>query len=185
MYRLRCRPAVSRPRFLARFVAVTLLAICCAHARAGCVGDCTGDGIIARDDILSELHIALGNADVQSCTAGDVNSDHRITVDEILTAVNSGVKGCRISPTPTVPRCPGEVDCGNGVCCPSDSTCGNQGDCCPSGFPVDCGSRLGCCPAGATCGSQGDCCPIGFPVDCGSGNGCCPSGTRCGVHHCF
>ena len=38
--------------------------------------------------------VALGNADVVTCKAGDTNHDSQITVDEILTAVNNALNGC-------------------------------------------------------------------------------------------
>jgi hypothetical protein len=44
------------------------------------------------------VNIALGNADVSTCAAGDANADGQITVDEILTAVNNALQGCRTSP---------------------------------------------------------------------------------------
>jgi hypothetical protein len=40
------------------------------------------------------VNIALGDAPVSACEAGDANHDGRITVDEILTAVNDALNGC-------------------------------------------------------------------------------------------
>jgi hypothetical protein len=40
------------------------------------------------------VNIALGNAAVTTCQAGDANHDGHITVDEILTAVNNDLNGC-------------------------------------------------------------------------------------------
>ncbi|MCP4679081.1 MAG: hypothetical protein GY854_27040, partial [Deltaproteobacteria bacterium] len=58
---------------------------------------------------------------------------------------------------------------------------------CPDGYPVDCGDGY-CCPSGTTCAGNGQCesgggggggtCPDGYPVNCGDGT-CCPSGTTC------
>ena len=59
-----------------------------------CPGDCTGDGQVSVDDILTLVNIALGNASVSTCLAGDANHDGQITVDEILTAVNNALNGC-------------------------------------------------------------------------------------------
>jgi hypothetical protein len=51
------------------------------------------------------VNVALGNADVSTCNAGDANRDGQITVNEILTAVNNALNGCQVvgtpSPTPT------------------------------------------------------------------------------------
>jgi hypothetical protein len=44
------------------------------------------------------VNIVLENADVGTCHAGDANADGQITVDEILTAVNNALEGCRASP---------------------------------------------------------------------------------------
>jgi hypothetical protein len=59
-----------------------------------CVGDCSGDGMVSINEILTMVKIALGNLSVSGCQAGDVNGDHQITVDEILTAVNNALNGC-------------------------------------------------------------------------------------------
>jgi hypothetical protein len=40
------------------------------------------------------VNIALGNANISTCPAGDENHDNQITVDEILTAVNKALNGC-------------------------------------------------------------------------------------------
>ena len=40
------------------------------------------------------VNIALGNAGVSTCSAGDANSDGEITIDEIIAAVNKALNGC-------------------------------------------------------------------------------------------
>jgi hypothetical protein len=40
------------------------------------------------------VNIALGNASVSDCLAGNSNGDDRISVDEILKAVNKALNGC-------------------------------------------------------------------------------------------
>jgi hypothetical protein len=59
-----------------------------------CVGDCTHDGSVTVDEILTMVNIALGNVDVSECEPGDANHDGQITVDEILTTVNNALNGC-------------------------------------------------------------------------------------------
>jgi hypothetical protein len=59
-----------------------------------CVGDCSGDGMVTVDELLTMVNIALGNAPISECPAGDANNDMQITVDEILTAVNNALNGC-------------------------------------------------------------------------------------------
>ncbi len=50
------------------------------------------------------VNIALGNADVSGCLAGDGNGDEKITIDEILVAVRNALDGCALpiaTPSPT------------------------------------------------------------------------------------
>jgi hypothetical protein len=71
-----------------------------AFAPDSCPGDCSGDGTVTVDEILTLVNIALGNALVASCDSGDGNGDGQVTVDEILAAVNAALNGCA-SPPPT------------------------------------------------------------------------------------
>jgi hypothetical protein len=185
---LRVRRSASGYVLLFATVALLLLPDSPIRAHSACPGDCNGDGQVTVNELITMVNIALGNADTSTCTAGDVNSDGSITINELIAAVNNALNGCGTpipTPTPTPPQCVGEIDCGDGRCCPSNTTCGSQTDCCPSGFSVDCGPSVGCCPDGTSCGTLGNCCPSGFPVDCGPGNGCCPSGAVCRGGHCF
>jgi Tol biopolymer transport system component len=61
---------------------------------APCGGDCSADGAVTVDEILTMVNIALGNAAASACRAGDVSGDAEITVDEILVAVNHALVGC-------------------------------------------------------------------------------------------
>lgn len=78
----------------------------------------------------------------------------------------------------------GEIDCGNGNCCPRGSTCSSSNTCIlpPScdDSEIDCGDGY-CCPADTSCG-DGNCeiaaeCPSGY-FDCEDGY-CCPDGSTC------
>ncbi len=40
------------------------------------------------------VNIALSNASVWPCLAGDDNEDGRITVDEIVSALDAALRGC-------------------------------------------------------------------------------------------
>ena len=46
------------------------------------------------DEVLTLVNLALGTGGTRKCTAGDVNRDGRITVDEILNAVANALSGC-------------------------------------------------------------------------------------------
>ncbi|MFI5364072.1 MAG: DUF1566 domain-containing protein [Candidatus Binatia bacterium] len=67
-------------------------------ALAQCVGDCDGNGVVSVDEILIGVEIVLGEADLSRCPSFGINGDMRVTVDEILAAVNNALTGC---PTPT------------------------------------------------------------------------------------
>lgn len=76
-----------------------------------CVGDCSDDGSVTVDEIITMVNIALGNVSVTTCEAGDANQDGQITVDEILTAVNHALNGCWEGPSNSIhpPRLPGTL----------------------------------------------------------------------------
>ena len=59
-----------------------------------CLGDCNNTGSVTVVELLTMVNIALGNAAVSECQAGDGNFDDQITVDEILTAVTNALNGC-------------------------------------------------------------------------------------------
>jgi hypothetical protein len=51
---------------------------------------------VTVDELLLMVNIALGNANVESCPAGDVNGDGEVTIDEILRGVNAALSGCAV-----------------------------------------------------------------------------------------
>ncbi|MBI3785778.1 MAG: hypothetical protein HY270_20485 [Deltaproteobacteria bacterium] len=59
-----------------------------------CVGDCSSDGEVTVDELITMVNIALGTANVGTCTAGDGNGDGEITIDEIVTGVNYALNQC-------------------------------------------------------------------------------------------
>lgn len=63
-----------------------------------CVGDCSGDGQVTVDEILTLVNVALDATPLADCPAGDANDDHVITIDEILRAVHNAVNGCTPGP---------------------------------------------------------------------------------------
>lgn len=63
-------------------------------AGASCVGDCSGDGLVTVDEVVTMVNVALGNTPVESCLAADASGDGQVTVDEILTAVTRALNGC-------------------------------------------------------------------------------------------
>jgi hypothetical protein len=64
-----------------------------------CVGGCHDGNVITVDELLTVVNIALGNAPVSACRAGDPNGDGQVTIDEILAAVRNALYGCGGQPS--------------------------------------------------------------------------------------
>lgn len=60
----------------------------------GCTGDCTGDGSVTVDELVTGVNIALGLADLGDCVAFDANRNGAVTVDELVAAVSNALNGC-------------------------------------------------------------------------------------------
>lgn len=65
----------------------------------GCLGDCSGDGRVAVNELIVGVNIALGRADLSSCPAFD-NGSGNVGIGVLVGAVNNAVNGCG-APTPT------------------------------------------------------------------------------------
>lgn len=63
-------------------------------APAGCAGDCTGNGHVTIDEIVTGINIVLGNSAVNSCPSFAANGTAAITIDNLVTAVNNGATQC-------------------------------------------------------------------------------------------
>lgn len=61
---------------------------------ARCVGDCDGNGTVAINEIVTLVSIALAQAPIGICEAGNVDGNQQIMINEILTAVNQVLRGC-------------------------------------------------------------------------------------------
>ena len=111
------------------------------------MGNCDGDSEVSVDELVQMVNIALGDAAVLTCTAGDANGDGMIGVNEIIRAVNNALSGCSL-----VVPCPYDRDCPDGTRC--------QGLWCvvvePCNTGVDCSSDRSAC-VGGVCECAGDC----------------------------
>ena len=67
---------------------------CAVSPTLACVGDCNGDGVVAIDDILTMVKVALGTGDVGQCPSGDANGTGSISVSTVIQGVNSALNGC-------------------------------------------------------------------------------------------
>ncbi|MFI5397780.1 MAG: protease pro-enzyme activation domain-containing protein [Candidatus Binatia bacterium] len=65
-----------------------------AFGTSECAGDCSGDGIVTVNDIITAVRIMLGLEPLSACPAADVNGDGTVTIDELLDAVNRSLNGC-------------------------------------------------------------------------------------------
>jgi hypothetical protein len=93
-------------------------------AAAQCAGDCNGDGMVAINELIIGVNIALGSSPVSACASFDTNGDGMVAINELIAAVNNALGGCgptaTATPTPTLTPTmgtPAPGICGNGSNC--------------------------------------------------------------------
>jgi len=59
-----------------------------------CPGDCTGEGEVTIDELIRGVEIALGQRTVAACESMDRDRNLRITVDELIGAIDAALHGC-------------------------------------------------------------------------------------------
>ena len=74
----------------------TLLHAGAGPAAAACIGDCSGNGEVTVNELVTMVNIALETAPPSQCRNGDANGDGGITVAEIVTAVTKALNGCTV-----------------------------------------------------------------------------------------
>jgi hypothetical protein len=80
-------------------IALSALLPSAVRGQAACAGDCDGDGRVEVAEVVTLVNIALGDAPLSSCPAGDLDHNDRITVDELVAAVSNVLQGCAGSET--------------------------------------------------------------------------------------
>lgn len=62
-----------------------------------CTGDCSGDRVVTVDELVVGVSIALGSTSIplRECLPADPDLSYTVTVDEVVTAVDSALRGCR------------------------------------------------------------------------------------------
>lgn len=90
---------------------LTLCWAVAAEAQDACAGDCSGGEVVTVDELLLASTIALGEAPLTRCPAADASGDGRVTVNEILEAIDNALIGC-----PRVPGFPTVVNRNSGKC---------------------------------------------------------------------
>ena len=71
-----------------------LLLLAARQANAQCDGDCEGAGMVAINELIIGVNIALGNASVDACPAFDRDGSGQVAVNELIAAVNAALSGC-------------------------------------------------------------------------------------------
>ncbi len=109
-----------------RLAGCLLAAVICAsttRAAAACVGDCNGNGVVAINELILGVNVALGSASTSACPVFDSNLDQEVRINELLGGVNNGLAGCPVedtatptgtstpTPTPTATGASGETRC--------------------------------------------------------------------------
>jgi len=69
-------------------------------AGAQCCGDCSGDGNVTINDLITAVNNALNGCTAEPC-CGDCSGDGEVTINDLITAVNNALEGCSEA-TPTV-----------------------------------------------------------------------------------
>lgn len=72
----------------------TVTATVTPTSAAPCPGDCNQDGSVELDELVRGVRIALGTEPVADCPELDIDLDGRISVDELVSAVERSLDGC-------------------------------------------------------------------------------------------
>jgi len=102
--------APVRSRISSICVSTLLLAVLFAPATGRaqpCAGDCSGDGVVSINELITAVNIALGNAPLSGCPVTDLDGGGSLEINELIAAVNNALAGCPSSATPTPTRTPG------------------------------------------------------------------------------
>lgn len=63
-------------------------------APGACAADCDGDGVVAVNEVIRGVNIALGNQPLSECPAADTDGDGMVTISELIAAVKDVIQGC-------------------------------------------------------------------------------------------
>jgi len=61
---------------------------------AACVGDCNNNKIVAVNELISGVNIALGSAPISQCSDFDTNGNQTVDINELIAGVGSLLNGC-------------------------------------------------------------------------------------------
>jgi len=75
--------------------AVCLVLVSAAPSLAHrCVGDCDTSDTVSVAELILGVRIALEQASISSCPSYDADFDRRVSIDELLVAVNNAFSNC-------------------------------------------------------------------------------------------
>lgn len=85
---------------LACFLVVLTSVLLLPRPSNACEGDCNGNGVVAVDELVRALAVALDAASIESCEPADVDGDAAISIADMVVCVAIALNGCP-APTPT------------------------------------------------------------------------------------
>lgn len=59
-----------------------------------CPGDCNGSGMVIVDELVTGVNMALEIESLAACPALNIKEDTRITIDELVAAIDAALNGC-------------------------------------------------------------------------------------------
>ncbi|MDX2170894.1 MAG: hypothetical protein SF182_27750 [Deltaproteobacteria bacterium] len=65
-----------------------------SSARAVCIGDCNGDNMVAINELIIGVNIALGATPLSACPSFDADGNGEVGINELITAVNNALGMC-------------------------------------------------------------------------------------------
>ncbi len=86
--------SASPARCLAVVATALALAACPPSPAQQCPGDCNGDELVAIDELITAVNIALGRVSIARCAPADRSFDGGVDIAELISAVGGAVAGC-------------------------------------------------------------------------------------------
>lgn len=80
-----------------------ILALAAPSSAQLCPGDCNGNEVVSVADLVRSVAAALETVSISACVAADGNSDGRVSVGELVDAVNAALYGCFVVPPTRTP----------------------------------------------------------------------------------
>jgi hypothetical protein len=88
------RSALRRMRIVVVLGAVLGWALIPTSAKALCAGDCDASNTVEINELIGCVNIALGAADLSTCSPCDTDGDGMVAISELIQAVGRALDGC-------------------------------------------------------------------------------------------